>query len=96
MAVYIMSNSAVENYGEEYRGVRLEVVHTATRYMPAKEFYRKGMPNGYHPGYDESANNGPLYDLRELETGKDLEFSLYSWELKKVKVNPYRRLRVAK
>jgi hypothetical protein len=32
---------------------------------------------GYHPGYDESANGRPLYDL------EGLNFSLYYWEVER-------------
>jgi hypothetical protein len=43
--------------------------------MPAKEFYDKGNPEGFHPGYDEGVTGQGLYDL------KGLNFSLYDWEV---------------
>lgn len=71
----VMTEEALENYGEQYRDVPLTVSHVAYGYMPAEEFYRLGKPEGYHPGYD-GVGNGPLYDFEELQ------FSLYSWEVK--------------
>ena len=75
-----MSEDALENYGEQWRNVELEITHRADKYMPASEFYAKGKPEGFHPGYDE-ASGDPLYDLKIIETGKPLSFSLYAWEL---------------
>ena len=75
-----MTLDALENYGSKYAEREFTISHVATKYMPAKEFYRKSMPDGYHPGYDESANGRPLYDLEELE------FSLYYWEVNYVAV----------
>ena len=77
-----MTADAVDNYGEKWSGVTLVVTHEATKYMPAKEFYDRGMPNGYHPGYDESG--GALHDLKREDSGEQLPMSLYSWELVKV------------
>lgn len=79
-----MNEVALENYGEQYRDVIFEVTHIATKYMPAKEFFEKNRPNGYHPGYDESMNGSRLYDLKRVDTGENLGFSLYNWELKHV------------
>lgn len=76
-----MTNNAIENYGEKYREVELEIVHEATQYMPAHEFYAKGRPQGFHPGYDSSMNGIPLYDLRIKATGEEIPYSLYRWEL---------------
>ena len=70
-----MTADALENYGEKYAGDTFTVTHVSTRYMPADEFFSKGKPAGYHPGYDESAGCA-LYDLRGLG------FSLYEWEVK--------------
>ena len=75
-----MSSDALDNYGEEWAGVPLEVTHVATRYMPASSFFPSGCPKGYHPGYDESANGEGLYDLSVVD-GEALPFSLYDWEL---------------
>jgi hypothetical protein len=35
-----------------------------------------------HPGYDEGVG-GCLYDLKVKETGEDVPFSLYDYEIKK-------------
>lgn len=78
--IVTMSEDAIENYGEQWRGVALEVTHIAGAYMPAKEFFALGEPQGYHPGFD-SAAGCPLYDLRVVETGEELPFSLYSFEV---------------
>lgn len=77
-----LTNDALENYGEEWRGVKLRITHVATKYMPVRDFYPR-MPDGYHPGYDESAEGKPLYDLEVAETGEDFPGSLYWWEVKR-------------
>jgi len=70
-----MTEDALENYGEQYRGKSFTITHVSTKYMPAKEFYDKGNPEGFHPGYDEGVTGQGLYDL------KGLNFSLYDWEV---------------
>lgn len=75
-----MNEDALANYGEKYRDQVFYVTHVATKYMAASEFFAKGKPQGYHPGFD-SASGGALYDLAD-ESGKDLPMSLYGWELK--------------
>jgi len=70
-----MTKDAIDNYGIEYLGVIFTVEAVATKYMPAKDFFSKGMPEGFHPGYDEAAGGDPLYDL------EGLDFSLYDWEV---------------
>ena len=77
-----MTRDAIENYGEKWAGVPLVVTHVATKYMPTKEFYARGMPQGYHPGFDESCGDEGLYDLSVVD-GEELSFSLYGWELEK-------------
>ena len=79
--MFKMTENALENYGEEWRGVVLVPTHKATKYMPAKEFYARNRPNGYHPDYDEGISPMPLYDLKRKDTGEDLPFSLYAYEL---------------
>lgn len=74
-----MTENAIANYGEQWRGVRLRITHTATAYMPAAEFFARGKPAGYHPGYDSTG--GELYDLQRVDTGEDLPMSLYAWEV---------------
>ena len=71
----LMTDDAIENYGEEYRDKEFTICAISWRYMPAKEFYDKNMPHGYHPGYDEGVGDSELYDFEELE------FSLYDWEI---------------
>lgn len=77
----VMSNAGLENYGEKWLAVELIVTHVATNYMPAKEFYEKGNPNGYHPGYDEGVAPQGLYDLKRADNQEELGMSLYDWEL---------------
>lgn len=60
-----MTENALENYGEQYRGKTFKVTHIARN-------------RGEHPGYDEGAG-GALYDL-SLD-GKNFPNSLYDWEL---------------
>lgn len=83
-SVVIMTNEALENYGENYRGVKLIITHCANKYMPSKQFFAQGRPEGYHPGYDEGVSPMGLYDLKIKETDEDLPFSLYDWELRTV------------
>lgn len=77
-----MTDEAIDNYGECYRNKVLVVTHVADKYMPASEFYAKGKPDGYHPGYDECMNGAPLCDL--IFDGGHLDVSLYDWELETV------------
>jgi hypothetical protein len=64
-----MSEEALENYGEEWRGVTLLVDSAATSVKQ-------------HRGYDEGVYPCALYDLHREDTGEGLQFSLYDWELK--------------
>jgi hypothetical protein len=75
-----MTGDAIDNYGDKWADVALRITHKATRYMPAEEFYTKGKPKGFHPGYD-GATGDPLFDLEVVETGEPLSFSLYQWEI---------------
>lgn len=79
-ARFIMTGAALDNYGTQWAGVRLIETHRATRYMPAAQFFAQGKPQGYHPGYDTAAG-GVLRDLKREDTGEDVPFSLYDWEL---------------
>ena len=78
-----MNDNALENYGYEYENIFI-VTHRAHSYMPAKEFYAKNMPEGYHPGYDDGVKGQWLYDLKYQSTNEDLNFSLYDWELESI------------
>ena len=71
-----MTDDALENYGERYRGKVFIVEHVSTKYMPASEFFSRGKPTGYHPGFDDSSESA-LYDLEGFNS------SLYDWELRK-------------
>ena len=70
-----MTEDALENYGQELEGMIFVIESAAHSYMPASEFYDKGRPEGYHPGYDDTVKGQGLYDL------KGLGCSLYDWEL---------------
>lgn len=77
-----MTEDAVENYGADWRGVVLLPTHSATKYMAAKEFFDRGSPEGYHPGYD--GDGQALYDLKREDNGEALGMSLYAWELRQL------------
>lgn len=70
-----MSSEALDNYGQKYADQVFTIEAVSTKYMPATEFFSRGRPDGYHPGYDKAANGRPLYDL------EGLDFSLYWWEI---------------
>lgn len=57
-----------------FRDKTLTIESVSTQYMPASEFYAKGKPAGFHPGFDSSAGSA-LYDC------KGISCSLYDWEL---------------
>lgn len=69
-----LTANALDNYGQQYAGKTFRVSHVATRSMPAAEFYAKGKPAGYHPGFDAGAGCA-LYDC------DGLGFSVYEWEI---------------
>jgi hypothetical protein len=69
-------NESYSNFADDV----LIVTHVATRYMPAKDFFDKGRPAGYHPGFD-AATGEALYDLKR-ENGESIDYSLYDWELR--------------
>jgi hypothetical protein len=71
-----LTADALDNYGPKYADRTFTVSHVSTAYMPAAEFYAKGRPDGFHPGFDESAGCA-LYDADELT------FSVYEWEVRK-------------
>lgn len=79
--VKISDEAITNNYGEENRNKVFIITHIADKYMPAKEFYANGMPEGFHPGYDECVYPDGLYDLKNAETGEEFPCSLYDWEL---------------
>ena len=61
-----MTDDALENYGEKYRGKIFTVSHIAKN-------------REEHSGYDEGVGKQALYDLKL--NGKDFGSSLYDWEL---------------
>lgn len=69
-----LTADALENYGQKYADRTFVVFAVSTAGMPAEEFYAKGRPDGFHPGFDESAGCA-LYDA------DGLNFSLYEWEI---------------
>ena len=81
MKTVFMTNDAINNYGEQWRGVALVITHSANKYMPAKEFFANGKPDGYHPGYDDSIKGEKLYDLKRADTSEALNMSLYAYEV---------------
>jgi hypothetical protein len=84
----VLSEDALENYGEKYRDKVFKVKHVATKYMPAARFFAEGQPSGYHPGYDDAGEPGrALYDL------EGLNFSVYDWEVQKPRAKQTRMKR---
>ncbi len=67
----VMTNEAIENYGEQWRDVVLVITHVAHS-------------KADHPGYDEGVSPQGLYDLKREDNDEELNMSLYDWELKKV------------
>jgi hypothetical protein len=63
-----MTDDAIENYGEKWKGVVFIVTHVA---HSTKE----------HPGYDDGVSPEGLYDLKIEKTKEEIPFSLYDWEL---------------
>ena len=80
--IVTMTGDALDNYGDKWADVALRITSKATKYMPAEEFFAKGKPDGFHPGYDEGVGSEPLFDLEIVETGEQLGFSLYQWEVR--------------
>ena len=80
-SIVVLSDEGLDNYADaEWAAQPLKISHVATKYMPATEFFAKGMPLDYHPGYDEEMNGGPLYDFVDAY-GKDIPNSMYWWEI---------------
>lgn len=75
-------DDAADAYDKKYRNKTFVITHVATKYMPLGEFFAKGKPAGYHPGFDITSDSA-LYDLETLN-GRPLPFSLYDWELSDV------------
>ena len=82
-SLVVLSDEAYEENYERttWRNKVLRIIHVATMYMPASEFFAKGMPTGYSPGYDEGVAPMPLYDL-ECVDGYECGNALYEWEIR--------------
>jgi hypothetical protein len=52
-----MTDDALDNYGERWRDIKLRITHVATAYMPAAQFYDRGKPEGFHPGFDDGGGD---------------------------------------
>jgi hypothetical protein len=53
---------------DDFRGKTLKITNVATCYMQ-------------HPGYDPGMEGEGLYDFIDAETGEEINFSLYDYEL---------------
>ncbi|WP_131722536.1 hypothetical protein [Mycolicibacterium conceptionense] len=62
-----LTDDAVENYGEKWRGQDLRVTHVAHSIDD-------------HPGYDPAAEGVALVDTEYAHTGGDVPFSVYEYE----------------
>jgi hypothetical protein len=69
---FTMRESALENYGEKYRGRVFTVKGVYTHYCSPDQTHND--PTG-HPGFDPSGGS-PLYET------DDLNFALYAWEMR--------------
>ena len=58
-----------EGYND-FKGKKLKIVHVARNTED-------------HPGYDDSMEGMPLYDLLDVVTGNTVNCSLYAYELEK-------------
>jgi hypothetical protein len=76
----VMSPDALANYGDRWQGIVFKVTHVSTAYMPSGEFFSRGQPQGYHPGFDPEGGSA-LYDLAIEATGEQMDNSFYDWEL---------------
>lgn len=65
--VEVASNNDNDCY-DSFRNKKLKIIHISRN-------------TNEHPGYDDSMEGIPLYDLQDVETGEIIEFSLYFYEL---------------
>ena len=72
-----LTEDAIENYGEQYRGETFTVLQWFDHYCPAKEMHLPENLHG-HPGYEDDGSERILYDAKELN------FSVYDWEIERV------------
>jgi len=77
---FTLSEEALENYGEHFRGQVFTVEYVADHYVPAKEFFKEGGPryheSGGHAGFDAETGSC-LYD-------STFQSALYEWEMEPV------------
>jgi hypothetical protein len=71
---FVLTADAVENYGEEHRGVVYEVTDVYREY---------GRGPGQHLGYDGTNREG-LYEFKRVSDGEPMQFAVYSWEMRRV------------
>lgn len=85
--VVYMTDDAAANYSSRtptspsYRGLPLVVTAVSAKHMPHAEFFARGQPYGYHPGFDDACGCA-LYDLMEQNSLRPVTLSLYDYELK--------------
>lgn len=62
-----LTDEALDNYGERWRGRDLRVTHVAHS-------------EAEHPGYDSGLGGEALVDMAIADTGEDVPFSVYEYE----------------
>lgn len=67
--VQVAEDNDNEGY-DSFRGKKLQITSKATNTQE-------------HPGYDDSMEGMPLYDLKDATTGEAIDSSLYFYELQK-------------
>lgn len=82
-----LNEEALDNYGESYRNKIFEVEQWFDRRAPIFSSKTGGIPRHSHPGYDEEAFPQRLYEFKDLETGEDIGFAVYDWEIEPIKTS---------
>jgi len=75
----VMTEDALASCGEEWRDVLLVAMPSPHVPLPASEFFAMDNPKGFYPVY---AGSGILYVLRRADTGEELDFTLYGWDVR--------------
>ena len=65
--VVVLTDDAVDNYGDRWRGRRLRITHVARSVDE-------------HPGYDAAVAGEALVDMVCADTGEPVPFSVYEYE----------------
>ena len=77
-----LSEEALENYGEKWRGKTFSITHVADHCVPSQAFFdersSRYREEGGHPGYDEGVSPMLLVDVEGFPG------SLYEWEFEVV------------